>query len=578
MAEMTVLEKVWLDPEVLGAADPGTLSKGFFIPGEAVHVAPLSLRTVLDFTTPHGKASGILTGFMFWLGKFGYHVMKAYESLEISPVHAQYYQLTTQQKQQLERQIKEGLSSISSAVSDFELLFHDIRKYKDVLIYFDKIEKGKKEKNKNLETEGEQSLKAIFIDQVDVHTGEGVALKLIAPRWPTIIADFMKLEASDTDPKKIAEKLKVSEAEGVVLATKNKLYEQWKTLFKETVTGRYSRIMGLMKSRKKSIDEYRNMLKPYITRYRSIHELGSTEAGRRILEKTSWIGTKAQAISLELSTIWAFKAFLRPDIFKVAIEAFQESTPTVDIRKINFPSRFKEAINKNIDVIKEAGLDEGPLHPSGIEPLDKWVLIFIPHLEKHYGIKFTVNDILQTRKEFVDMCYEKKWFAPYYMTQDLDVERAIFRFPNGEEVENLMIRPYHNYMDTLNIILARFLEIKAQEKELEIYIAEMLGEKAEADVAGALKSMEELSQEEFPFAYGVTPKTKKEAAEKEAKKALKKMGLKISFIKPGPYELNFDDLITGPYFDEISAVAFKPAINFLKGAFDVPGFKATGAL
>jgi len=542
-------------------------SDGFMVEGEVYHVPPYNHRPILDFTSEPGKGSAVLFSFLFWLSKWRFRVVQAHSSMEISPVHSQYYQLTIQQKQQLEGQIKSGLASVMSAASDFELLFHDLRKYREHVELFEKIDKGKKEKKENLIKEGEQSLKAIFIDGVDVHTGEGIALKLIAPRWPTIIADFMQITDEDKDPKSIAKKYNISEAEGVVLATKNKLYIEWKKIFWQTVYDRFNRMFAMCKARKKSIKEYKDMLKPYITRHRSIVELGSTLEGRKFLAGTSWTRPGAQAVSVDRSVIWAFKSFHPPDFYRAGTENLTEEK--IDVRRMPFPREFREMAAKNYEALKEANLNEVEISINGIEPLDKYVVKYIPDIEKHYGIKFTPANILEVRKSFFDMCKEMSWYDPYFCVLDMTIVRMTFRLPNGSELEDITIAPFLPYLDTQNIMLLRMLEIKAQELELERYIAEMIGEMPEG------KKVEDLLEEYSDlFEY-----KKEEEKEKKKKKSdvLSKVGLEgFSLFRRGPYEPHFEDRVNGPYFREMNDFAISPAIDFWKGAFGVPGFRRPG--
>lgn len=567
---MVVVERLWEHPEIKKAITVPT-TEGFIIEGRVFHVSPYNQRMILDLSTPPGKASGILLGFLFQLKKWGFHVEKVKEWMEISPVHAPYYEITIRQKQTLERQIKEGLAGISSAVSDFELLLHDLRKYKEYLDYFEKIERGKKEKKPELIAEGEQTLKAIFIDQVDVHTGEGIALKLIAPRWPTIIADFMKLTDEDVDPKDIAKKYKISEAEGVVLATKNKLYMEWREMFRGTVSGRYERIKGLTEARKKSIQEYRNMLRPYITRFRSIRELGETPEGRRILEGISWYRPAAHAVSVDISTIWAWKAYHPPELFKVPTEVPEVKK---SIFKIKFPTEFKKAIRKAFkekpELIKKYG--EIYTSPTGIEPLDKWVLKFIREIENEYKIKFSVPDILDAREKLIGLYTSYGWTRdPYFMVLEATAMRTVMRMPDGSELEDIWLEPLRSYMDTQNVILLRLLELKAKEKELENYISQMLGEAAE--LKEKKMTIEEIVKEEYPLLFEGKPVVEKKGGKKLKVAEFLKEKVLFSIIKPGPYETTFDDRVTAMYFREIADVLWKPSLNYLKGSVGVPGFR-----
>ena len=145
--------------------------------GKIVCLGPFEGHTTLDLTAPPGVASGVYYGMVFQLGKWEFKVHKADEAIEVSPVHAQYYQLTLKQKEDLEAKIKSGLGQAAQAIGDFELLKHDERKYQEFLNYH--------------ESRDEHSLRAVFIDQVDVHNGD-TGLRQIVQRWPTIIADFMR--------------------------------------------------------------------------------------------------------------------------------------------------------------------------------------------------------------------------------------------------------------------------------------------------------------------------------------------------------------------------------------------------
>jgi len=541
---------------------------GFICEGIAYHVAPLNQRVVLDLTTPPGKASGILLGYFFYLGKRGFAVEKIEDRMEISPVHAQYYELTVRQKQTLERQMKEGLAGISAAVSDFELLWHDQRKYEEFMDVFEKIERAKKEKDEKSLKEGEQTLKSIFIDQVDVHTGEGIALKLIAPRWPTIIADFMRLKDEDVEPKNISKTYKVSEAEGVVLATKNKLYQQWRGMFKSTVMGRFERINGLVKAREKSIEEYRNMMRPYVTRFRSIRELGETPEGRRFLERKSWYRPSAQAISVDITKTWAWKSFIPPELSKASAEA---TTETYSILKMPFPRQFKALIRRHYKEIKGKDLEKVETSPTGIEPLDKFVLTYIHDIEKHYNITFSISDVIEARNAHIDMCKKMEWTSPYFISMEIGSDRTVMKMPDGSEFEDMWLEPFYSFLDTQNVILLRMLEIKAKEIELENYITEILGETSEGS------KIKELVKRKYPSIFGEEIK-KEEEKEKtmfeSLSKTIGKTMRSLHLIKPGQYETHFEDRITGPYFTEIADSIYMPSISIFKAAVGVPGFRA----
>jgi hypothetical protein len=564
---------------------------GFIVEGELYHISPLSISFWdINFTSFPGKCAGTLYSLLFWLSKWGYKNVKIDDHMDISPIHPQYYQLTIQQKQTLERQIKEGLAGVSQSITDFELLFHDLRKYNDYVQYFKAHEEALKEKDKEKREDklerAEHSLKSLFIDFVDIHTGEGVALVRIAQRWPTIISDFMRLKEGDTNPKKIAKDYKVSEAEGVVLATKNKLYVEWRKSFEKTVRERYNRILGLTKSRKFSIDEYKRMLKPYIERYRSIKEVGPSA-----FKSLSWLRPGAQAASIDTVTIWSFKEMTPAEHGK---PSFEHPGGSENILKISFPPSLRAAIKKNIKYLKDNERSRGELSdlkfaPAGIEPLDKWVWAFYYHIEDHYTkefgfpVRFSLIDLIRARNEFINGWGNHA--EPYYKVLDCDILRAIIRLPDGTELEDITYAPKF-FLDSQNMLFLRYLEYKAQEKALSMYVDEMLGDTTRG------KKIQELSGE-FESLFGEvpnkSPSEKKEeisaaqnlrayrdSVQKQVLREASEMRSPIKFIKKGHYEPSFDDRITGPWFTDIAESLALPVADFLKAKFDVPGVSMPG--
>ena len=567
---------------------------GIFIPGEIIHVAPMNMRTYLDLTSPPGAGSRIITPFLYYLGRNRFVRYKVYEFSEVSPVHAQYYQITMQQKQQLETSIKQGLAGISSAISDFDLLLHDQRKYREFIDYFEQIEKGKKIKNEDLAMRNEQTLKSIFIDQVDVHTGEGIALKLIASRWPTIIVDFLKLMDVDTDPKKIAEKLKVTEAEGVVLATKNKLYTKWKEFFREAVLGRLNRISELVEARRKSIQEYRNYLRPVIERFRNIREMGETEEGRQFLFRAASWSRRAvsEAYSLDVQEIWTWKGMSLPDMFKKAKEAFVD---TYDLLKYpKFPKGFNDWLKAEAATWSNEEKSQFRTiadYHTGIEPLDKYVMAFIPVAENTYGVKLRAIDVLRARSWMMDDAREwgfTNW--PYFKVWEFKIVRGVTRYADGVEAENPMFFKFWPFLDTQNVVLMRYLELTAKTQQEENYITDMLGETAEGKkIATVIQERYPELTVKYPELFGTRFVTRPKVTEKEMKKVgeakSKAVGVMNSIrnwahsftrglIKSAPYETNFENLITRQYFREIRDTMWVPANNYIRSRWGIPGFQS----
>jgi len=574
------------------------------IPGRGICIIPKESEEFLSFTTPLGKASGVVTSLLFQFRKWGYVRYKVDESIWVSPVFKTYYDLVVSQREQLQASIKGGLASISQAISDFELVWHDLRKYKEYLDYFEKLERGrmlmkeKKEEGEKLFREADTTLKSIFIDQVDIHTGEGVALKLIAPRWPTIIVDFMRLSDEDVEADKISKKLKVSEAEGVVLATKNKMYLEWRDkIFFPAVKERYQRLKGLAEARKKSIEEYKNMLKPTIARYKMIVDaLEKPEVRKSILISVAM--PYAQAISGDTVTIWAWKPFAPSEKYKITKESLDSIPPL----EAGFNGREVEELKKiRADkLIKGEEVLALPVEPS----IDEVVRSYIPEIEKAYGVKITTGDIFDARQMLVEqfgyaltgLSPVEAWvWSPYFVFINVPLSRTVVRTPEGIEIEDLEIENLYSALYTQNYIIVRCLELIAKEKQLENYISLLLGEFGVSEKK--IERIEEIVREEFPSVYGLDVEKKKK--EEERMKSLEKIksvkirrmelvdkirkafgkvfeeiGFPVQFFRAfGPYEFAIQQQIAKGYMaaGEGPGREFVKVRDFLKTHFGVPG-------
>lgn len=559
------------------------------MPGEAINAKPYDAEENLSFTAPLGKVSAVYYSLVSQLPKWGFQRFKIKESIFVSPVFREYYSLTIAQKEELQAKIKAGLASISQAVADLELVAHDLRKYRQYLDYFtqikrgeDLIKKGRKEEGENLRVMGEQTLRSVFIDQVDIHTDlphTPIALRSIASRWPTIISDFMKL-SKETKPEEI--KLDVSEAEKVILATKNKLYLQWKEMFERTVRERYRRLRSLAEARKNSVEEYKEMLKPTIARYKMITEVLSTTPGREAIY-TSFLRPDAQAFSVDSMVVWAWKPFAPTEKYKVTREQFDR----VSLRKAGFTEAEIGEIMKNKKLREKVrgGVEALPIEPS----VDKVVRRIIPDIEKEYGVNLTLEDILWAREELLKQFKSRLkgidegevWvFSPYFVFLEIPLQRVVLRLPNGAQLEDLGIKTLKAYTETQNIILARLLEIKAKAKAMESYIAQLMGEmgiKRERII-----EVEEILKEEMPYIYGGETEKKEEHLQdwrktiEEFKQKIEKIPkflMKIGLMRAyGPYEFAMSDRIA-KYLQTTTGSAFSQIRSFLRASFEVPGEK-----
>ena len=456
--------------------------------------------TTLDFTGVVGSATKIFYSF---LSRYAadWNLKKVDEWIEVSPTHAQYYQITQAQKQALEEKIRVGLTTAAQILGEYEMILHDLRKYKEIVNAIKKND--------------EHRLRAIFVDQVDVHTGEG-SLRSIVTRWPTIIYDFMKLK-DEENPDEIAKKLNISKAEAVILATKNKLYKEWKELFGKEVVKRYERLQALVNSRKKLVEEYRNWLKPYIARYKMIKLRTELEGERKKMLTSVW-EPAGQATFVNGITLWGCAELKTFEL------GFIERAPP---KELVYP--YDHVVR---DIILYGKLVKVKKPLSSIYPFLKERL---PKEEakRLEVVKAGIVPLHDARKadELADSIVkdwlegEDWWAGPeymYYMFLELNIQRFGLKVPAGE-VENMVFNLKVNLVSQ-NILLLKLLELKCREMEFERYLDEIIGVK------------------------------KEEKRKKEEKKEEKKEGFKIKISNPlkrGPYITQFKEQIEKHMFPAV---------------------------
>lgn len=461
-------------------------------------------------TVPAGTTLEVLGGLVSKLStQWAFKVIKVDEWIEISPSHP-YYTSIVRNKQDIIRQIKEGLAHVGRAISDVELLAHDARRYKEILGYFAKKD--------------EHSLKSLFIDYVDSNLPEGVSLRSIAVRWPTIIADFQSLSDEDDTKEKIKKKIDVSMAEAVVLATKVRLYKKWKDLFGGEVKNRYITILQSLEARKASIREYANWVRPLIRRVYMMREVDDHTLAMDMRLPTG-VGVP---ISMQYVEYWAWT-----------------TGPGLEPTEPHKAPRIKYETKKGKPAFR-------------IEPYDDVVKKFIPDIEEKHGIKITKEDVMKARERLYK---EGSPSTEWYVLIQFPIWIMTYKLPSGLEVEDVDFNKLSCIFLTQNLMLVKFLELIAEEKKLDLYIDELLGERVL--VNGAIKKIDDLLKEDFPEVYG----KKEEKIEKEGfttsvrnfmKKLVKALnetfGLKLGFFK-GPYDpLIHDRLFYGygrPFYREV---------------------------
>ncbi len=479
-----------------------------------------TMKTLLNYTGELGSVVNMYYALTFSLLKEGFQVQKFNETMEISSVHQQYYQLVHRQKEELEGKIKAGLASVSQAVADYELAQHDLREYKKFLELDENGEPVLDEKTKKPKlTTNEHTLKTIFVQQVDYHTGDAsggggagrLSMEFLRNNniMPTIVDDFMVMDSKD-DLKK--DKFKnIATVEKNLLKTKWDAYKKWEKIFLKEVLERYARIRQLVAGREKSIEEYRNWLKPYIARHKLLKEgLESSDSRKSAL--TSFISSSGRATSSNAINLWIWIAFSIVEFFKADGEMLAKK-----------PVEAYDKYAKELIFNTEWGLNAD--YPWITE---KWV-------------KKKINEI-----------YEDKWMKKdqlYYVFITVDLDRTNMKSASGSELEDGDFN-VTSYMLTQNAMLVKLLELKAKQEDFERDVNEFLG-----------------ITNEMPAESPVTEKKKNPL--EQVGSFLSSTGLSMKFFKTGPYERDMQDRLTKFYFKPMAVDYYGKVTSLLKGSMKI---------
>lgn len=487
------------------------------IHGEVV-VSPALIDQIVSLNPValEGQAEIIYNIFVYRVAKWHYNVEKADEYIRVTPTAPPAFAPVMAQKERLEAHIKSGLASAAQAVADYELLKHDERKYREILDYFNM---GKKD---------EHVLRALYVDRVDAYTGEGYSMVTMAKRWPTIISDFIKMKSAWRDVDDIRTKLKVSKAEAVVLKTKNELFIEWKRLFFPDVRERYGRIKNLLESRRRSVEEYREWLKPYVNKLKKIREEAEIkDAASDLTEITKFNFTPQGEI---MGKLWFWKPIKAEEVGKPVIISGWGEIPT----------------------------------------FDDWVKEHIVALEAYYDVEFTEEEIRNFIERYrtgggVSSLYGKRreplTFYPgspmderflYYFFIDLDYVCQYKKGSTGPMVVEDQYWHFHPFLVSKNFLLFILLELEFKRKKFAEEVEKLIGVTTEEEkYHEEAKKMwpgegneEEKEKEGFGEKWNKT-KAKWIRRRRRLKKALRPL-LKY-FIKPGPYETNIAERVSKQY-------------------------------
>ncbi|MEM5813064.1 MAG: hypothetical protein QXL09_02055 [Candidatus Aenigmatarchaeota archaeon] len=532
---------------------PGARAKWL---GKALLIQPLDQYIILNPTMPIGSFQNLYYGTIGFLTNSEFLVKKVDEWIEVSPVHKAYYDLVLGEKERIEIKIKTVLDDMIKHISDLELLEHDLRRYKEFLDYIEKND--------------EHSLKAIFIDQVDFHAGEGAPGRLSMSFmqqqniFPTIIQDFYEMESEEDLEKK--DRLKgLPKVEKDMLLTKWRSYQEWKSLFGSEVKRRYERLKELIDSKRAMIEQTREWIKPYIARHKLLEEGLSRSSARKEAISSLWHVVGEQT-SEEVITLWAWKQFEVEEFFKAPGEILALRNVRPD----------DEWTKEHLIFHEELGLKQK--YPWITE---KWVENAIKEIMEK-------DDLMITRRRV-----EKRYL--YYGFLEIIFDKRTLRTPQGKEIEDIDII-VRCYLMSQNVLLVKLLELKAKEEEFERYINKLLGLESKLELERLRKELTGMKKEEkirylsrnFSKLTEQEIKAKLEAigehvdieevkrymVKKKKKfyepllKAWEKFsdffGLDFRFMKKGPYEKDFENRITKFYLVGTGRYIYGPLVGFLK--------------
>ena len=474
--------------------------------GEVMHGQPKEMAMILDFTGLRGSGSNIYHSFIYRAPKWRYTVRKADDFLFVSPVYADLYNITMGQKQKLEQAIKTGLTSAAQSVADYELMSHDSRRYKEIINYFVQANKDK----------DSHVLRSLFVDRVDAYTGENYSMVTMARRWPTIITDFIRMREEWDDIDTIRKELDVAAAEATVLKTKNKLFREWKTMFLPIVKERYARIEAMSQARLKSVNEYKEWLKPYIAKFKAMRETDEQNPA-------SWVTSAfytpgfGQSEALVGTRLWVWKS--------------------IDITEARKPPAVYDEKNRNWNIY----------------PYDDWVKSWKKLIEYKYDLKIEDEDVDKLLEDAISKKgaqFEVPQMFPedtYYIFFDMNVLLSLLRTPppEGGETDNLMFYPLQAYIMSQNALLIYLLELYAKERAMEHYVDEIIGhESIEKEI------LEEVEAGFGPDKKGAGSWSKFKERMSNLKWRIKPGALKFLhlFVRPGPYEAIFYERVSKMYF------------------------------
>ena len=360
---------------------------------------------------------------------------------------------------------------------------------------------------------------------------------------------------------------------------------------------------------KKSIEEYKQVLIKIISRYKTIRDWRGdlSDAIKQLEYGISWYKPDAQAMSLDITTVWAWRPFWPYEKYKPSREMETE----VFALEAGFTKEEYEELKKHMPPDWNGMVPGLPAEPA----YDNVVRYIISQIEENYHVKITPKDVLEVITDLHVLYIHperdtrfwphhittlkpgEKWpISPYFIYIEYTMLRSVIKLPNGATIEDLWIEPFKIATVTQNIIIGKMLELVAKRKQLEMEIRTMIGEVAELHEKGekVFKTIDELVKEEFPEIYLSEEEQKKLEEEKKKlekkstsiglKEAINKirkaigdffskyLGIKVLWVYPGPYDPVMYHRISKSWQRRVGRM-YQELLDFLKAKTGFPSGK-----
>lgn len=496
--------------------------------------------TKLNFTSSLNEVEKWWTGGLLSLADKGFNIINVSRKLDVVPTPENpLYQQTVAQKAQFEERIKPALVGIEGMVKESELVGHDLRRLREMTGYIRDAEKG-----------NDLPLKNMFVTQVDYYVGiatqtgmgsQSMDYLRINNFMPTIVDDF-----KDMDEKKI-EKVKdvkkdyldkdarfknLPTVEKNLLAAKWASYTSWKKDFKKLINERYKKLKGIELSRRTSLKEYREWLKPTLARHKLLTEKLGEEAGRKEAVE-DWLRSEKRITSTESIRVLIYAGIL-PD---------EPRRPTAEVLARHPVDAYDDWLQKNILYGKKEWLEKYPWATK------EW----IEKLIKDEKLKDKVDEQL------------------YWAVFDVKFDRTNLTLA-GTPIENGVVE-ITTHVVSKNILLALLIENEARKQEFESYVTRIVGvapaggiikykkekgkwvvEEQETSHGEAVHEGEFDSEQDMKDEYGpdyTYVEEKKEAGKKlvqSMRDVSDYLGVSFALVKGrGPYEKDFKDAVIRLY-------------------------------